>query len=92
MATLFDGYGAAHEAPRSRKGARPWDEMFPSFADLTAPRSAYKDIYGATIGHSSAHRSQRALGNPKQLCRLLGYPILHFRGPHPSHRAFGNSY
>ena len=47
MATLFDGYETTHDAPRSRKGAPPWDEMFPSFSDLASPRGAYKDIYAA---------------------------------------------
>jgi len=44
MATLFDGYGTAHEAPRPRKGVPPWDEMFPSFGDLSSPCAAYIDI------------------------------------------------
>ena len=40
MATLFDGYGTAHETPRSRKGSPPWDEMFPLFGDRAAPGGA----------------------------------------------------
>ena len=30
MGTLFDGYTATRFARRRRRGARPWDEMFPA--------------------------------------------------------------
>ena len=47
MATLFDGYNKTREAPRNRKGAPPFDEMFAKLDKSSNPRETYKDLYTA---------------------------------------------
>lgn len=47
MATLFDGYDKTREAPRVRKGAAAWDEMFPDITKPSNPRAPYKALYNA---------------------------------------------
>ena len=42
MGTLFDGYTATRFARRRRRGARPWDEMFPS--DSVTVREPYREL------------------------------------------------
>ncbi|WP_353808389.1 circularly permuted type 2 ATP-grasp protein [Agromyces sp. SYSU T00194] len=45
MATLFDDYAATRKGRRRRKGAAPWDEMFPS--DAVGVRTPYREIHTA---------------------------------------------
>lgn len=47
MATLFDGYNTTREAPRVRKGAPAFDEMFAKLDKSSQPRESYKDLYNA---------------------------------------------
>ncbi|MET0784404.1 MAG: circularly permuted type 2 ATP-grasp protein, partial [Leifsonia flava] len=44
MVNLFEGYGSA---TIKRRGASPWDEMFPAIGDGTSVREAYTDIHSA---------------------------------------------
>ncbi|KQO96630.1 circularly permuted type 2 ATP-grasp protein [Leifsonia sp. Leaf264] len=44
MVNLFEGYGSA---TMKRRGASPWDEMFPAIGDGESVREAYSDIHSA---------------------------------------------
>ena len=44
MVNLFEGYGSA---TMKRRGASPWDEMFPAIGDGESVREAYTDIHSA---------------------------------------------